>query len=140
MATIVRWSPFSELESLERRMRSMFDEPGFPIARMPAADLYETDDQFVLEMEVPGFAEKELTVDVTDHTLRVKGERSEEKEEKEKAFLLHERIERSFERRFALPDEADAGKLKATFANGVLKLTAPKAPGEAKRSIPISSK
>lgn len=139
MSTLVRWSPFQELDALERRMRRLFDAPGFPVAQVPAADLYETDDQFVLEMEVPGFKEEELRVEVSDHTVSVKGEREEEKEKKEKTFLLHERLEKSFERRFALPEEADAQKLAATFAGGVLKLTAAKTPGEATRSIAIST-
>lgn len=139
MSTMVRWSPFQELVALERRMWRMFDDSGLPVVPLPAADLYESGDEFVLEMEVPGFKEKELQVDVSDHTVSVKGERTDEKEKEEKTFLLHERIEKSFERRFALPDEADAKRLAATFKDGVLKLTAPKASGEVKRSVTIST-
>jgi HSP20 family protein len=138
MTTMVRWSPFLELEQLERRMRRMFDDTGLWAGRLPAADLYETDDAFVLEMEAPGFAEKEIAVDVTDHTVRVKGERKEEKEKKEKTFFLHERLESTFERRFALPDGVDAGKLAATFKDGVLKVSAPKMPIEPTKAIPIT--
>lgn len=139
MATIVRWSPFQELEQLERRMRRMFEGPGMFGSQLPAADLYESEAEYVLELEVPGFEEKELKIEVTDHTLTVKGERKEEKEEKDKAFFLHERLEKSFERRFALPDEADTEKIAATFKGGVLKVAAPKTPVEPKRSIEITS-
>ncbi len=138
MATMVRWSPFQELEQLERRMRRMFDDTGMWAGRLPAADLYETDDAFVLEIEAPGFAEKEITVEVTDHTVRVKGERKEEKDETDKTFVLHERLETTFERRFTLPAGVDTGKLGATFKDGVLKVSAPKTPTEPIKAVPIT--
>ena len=128
--TLVRWDPFRELDSMERQLRRFFGDLGFAPALMPAADLYETDEEFVLEVEVPGYAEKELDVEAFDHTLVVKGERTELKEEKEekeeRIFRLHERLEKKFERRFLLPTEADTTHLKATFVNGVLEVHAPK--------------
>lgn len=139
MATIVRWSPFQELEQLERRMRRMLAGQEMLGAPLPAADLYESDAEYVLELEVPGFQEKELEIDVTDHTLTIKGERKEEKEEKTKAFLLHERLETTFERRFALPEEANTDKIAASYKGGVLKVAAPKTPIEPKRTIEISA-
>jgi HSP20 family protein len=139
VTTMVRWSPFQELEQLERRMRRMFEAPGMVGSQFPAADLYESDAEYVLELEVPGFDEKELKIDVTDHTLTIKGERKEEKEEKGKTFFLHERLEKSFERRFAMPDEANTEKIAATFSSGVLKVAAPKSPAEPKRTIEISA-
>ena len=65
---------------------------------------------------------------MTDHTLTVKGEAKAEKEEKDKTFILHERLEQTFERRFQLPEDADTEKLVATFDSGVLEIHAPKAP------------
>ena len=70
---LVRWSPFQELEAMDRRLRRLFDEFGFVPATVPNADVYETDDEFVVELEVPGYEEKELEIEVTDHTLCVKG-------------------------------------------------------------------
>lgn len=138
MGTLVRWAPFQELEPLERRMRSMFGDWGLAAPVTPAADLYETDDRYVLEMEVPGFKEGELKVELVDHMLTVKGERAEEKEQKEKTFFLHERLEKSFERRFAMPDEADTGKLEAAFKDGVLKVYAPRTKTAPPKMIEIS--
>jgi HSP20 family protein len=123
---IVRWDPFRELDSMERQLRRFFGDLGFGPALMPAADIYETDKEFVLELEVPGYAEKELDVEALDHTLVVKGERTELKEKEEKIFRLHERLERKFERRFMLPTEADTEHLEATFLHGVLEVHAPK--------------
>ncbi len=137
MATLVKWTPFRELNLMERRMRRLLEDMGFGPVSVPAADIYETPDEFVVELEVPGFQEKELEVEVSDHTLTVKGEAKEEKDKKERTFLLHERLERSFERRFHLPEEADTDKLKAVFNRGVLEIHAPKVvPAKAKR-VPI---
>jgi len=126
MTTIVKWSPFQELDSVERRVRRMFEEIGFAPTLLPAADIYETDEEFVVELEVPGFEEKELGIEVSDHQLTVKGERTETKEQEDKTFQLRERLERAFERRFHLPAEADTDHVEAKFAKGVLEVHAPK--------------
>src|SRR6476660_7745080 len=103
--TIEMWMPLQQLDLVERRLRRLFEEAGFAPPLLPAADVYETADDFVVELDVPGFAEKELEIEVSDHTLTIKGEQTETKEEMEKAFRLRERLEREFERRFALPIE-----------------------------------
>jgi HSP20 family protein len=126
MTTMLKWSPFQELDSMERRMRRMFEEIGFAPVLPPAADIYETDDEFVMELDVPGYEEDELAIEVFDHTVRVTGERKEAKDEGEKSFHLHERLEHKFERRFELPVEADTEHVSAKFATGVLELHAPK--------------
>jgi len=127
MATIVRWSPFRELERLESPMRRFFEDVGFAPTLFPAADVYETKDEFVVELEVPGFERKELGIEVTDHTLVVKGERTEAKEEAtEKQFRVRERLEETFERRFHLPSEADTEHVEAKFEKGILEVHAPK--------------
>ena len=124
--TIVKWTPFMELDSMERRMRRLFEEIGFAPALAPAADVYETDEEFVVELEVPGYDERELSIEVSDHTLAIKGEREKTMEQKTKEFALHERLEREFERRFVLPSEADTEHVKAVFGKGVLEVHAHK--------------
>jgi HSP20 family protein len=137
---LVRRSPFPELDSMERRMRRFFDEIGVVSAPLPAADVYETDREYVFELEVPGFEEKQLAVEVQDHTLTVKGERIEETKEEEKDFRLQERLAKQFERRFELPLEADAGKIAADFKAGVLTVHAPKAKVVEPRPVKIEQK
>jgi HSP20 family protein len=137
MTTLVRWSPFQELDAMERRMRRIFGDLGLAPATLPATDVYETEKEFVLELEAPGFEEKELSIEVFDHTLVVKGEQSEVKEKNEKAFRLHERLERAFERRFELPPEAVSDKIAADFAKGVLTIHAPKAKVAQPRKVAI---
>lgn len=137
MTTLVRWSPFSELDLVERRMRRLLDDGGFTPALLPAADVYETEDEFVLELEVPGYAQNELTIEAFDHTVTIAGERADVEEKSDKLFRLHERLEKHFERRFELPREADTKHLKAVFENGVLELHAPKSPQVKPRNIAI---
>jgi len=137
--TIVRWSPFAEIEAVDRRLRRMFDDLGIGPAMLPAADIYETDEEYAFELEVPGFAEKELSVEVTDHTLVVKGEQLETKVEKDKQYRLHERLEKAFERRFTLPLEADTTKIGAEFTKGVLTVHAPKMEVPKPRKVSIEA-
>ena len=132
-----RWTPFRELEAMERRMRRLFDEAGVTPALLPSADVYETEEEYMVELEVPGFEEKDLTIEVSDHTLRIKGERSAEKEQKEKTYRLHERLESSFERRFELPPDADTEAVRADFENGVLEMHAPKTKAAKPRAVAI---
>jgi HSP20 family protein len=138
MTTMVRWAPFRELELMERNMRRVLEGIGFGPALLPAADVYETKDEFVLQLEVPGYEEKELEIEVTDHVLTVKGERTQVVEEPEKIFRLHERLASEFVRRFELPPEIDTKKVKAIFKAGVLELHAPKAKELVPKKIPIT--
>lgn len=138
--TLMRRNPLQELDAMERRMRRIFDEAGIAPAPLPAADVYETEGEWVFELEVPGFEEKQLTVEVSDHTLTVKGERLERREEKGKTFRVQERLAKEFERRFELPAEAETGKLAADFKDGVLTVHAPKAKAATPRKIAIAPK
>jgi HSP20 family protein len=136
--SVVRWSPFRDLDLMERNMRRVFEGFGLFPTLFPAADIYETKDEYVVELEVPGYEEKELGIEVSDHTLTVKGERKEVTEQTEKTFRLHERLEKQFERTFILPSEADTAKVKATFKQGVLEVHAPKAKTAIPKKVPIA--
>jgi HSP20 family protein len=138
---MIRWTPLRELEALDRRMQRLFDQAGMTTTLLlPAADVYETESEYVVELEVPGFEEKELDLEVTDHTVCVTGERAEEKEAQQKTYRLHERLERRFERRFALPPEADPDGVRADFKKGVLEIHAPKAQAPKPRKIRFGKK
>jgi len=136
--TIVKRTPFRELDSVERRMWRILE--GFGVAPvLPAADVYETADEVVVALDVPGFEEKQLDIEVSDHTLKVTGTRKEGKEESEKEFHLQERLELAFERRFTLPIDADTTRVKAVFDNGVLEVHAPKLPTTAPTKVEITN-
>lgn len=139
MSTMVKWAPFQDLGVVERRMRRMLEDFGMAPAPLPAADFYETEKELVVELEVPGFDEKELDLKVSDHTLTVTGERTQEKEEKDKTFHLHERLEKRFERTFSLPPEADVDHVGATFRKGILEVHVPKIERAKARKIDIAA-
>jgi HSP20 family protein len=139
MATLARWAPFQDFDVVERRMRRVLEDFGVAPAPLPAADMYETDAELVVELDVPGFGEEELAIEVSDHTLIVRGERKEEKETKNKTFYLHERLERHFERAFTLPPEADPEHVEATFKTGVLAVHVPKTQEAKPRTIAIKA-
>jgi HSP20 family protein len=137
MKTMVTWDPFRELELMERGMRR-FGMPPIPVTTLPAADIYETADEYVVELEVPGYTEKELAIEVTDHVLTIKGEHESTVEKEEKTYRLHERLDQEFQRRFELPTVVDTEKLTAAFKKGVLELHAPKVRAAEPRKIPVA--
>jgi len=136
------WVPF---ESLRREIDRLFDDfhpfdwrlpsrmlgAAPRVARAewqvaPAMDLVEKDDAYEITAELPGLDEKNVEVKLANRTLTIKGEKSEDKEEKQKDYYLAERRYGSFQRSFQLPENIDAEKIDAQFAKGVLTVKLPK--------------
>lgn len=106
----------------------------------PSIDIRETETEFVIEAELPGIDEKDVSITLNDDVLTVKGEkRSEREDKKSDDYHLMERSYGSFQRSFRVSDAVDAEKVKATFEKGVLKVMLPKRPGavKAEKRIPI---
>jgi len=111
--------PFRSLAGLERNMAQK-------LVASPAVDVTETEKAYEITAELPGLDEKDIEVNVANGGLTIKGEKKEEREEKQKDYYVSERRYGSFERYFGLPDGVDADKIEAAFKNGVLKVTLPK--------------
>ena len=94
---------------------------------MPAFDITENEKEYIVTAELPGIDPKEIDVTLTDGILSVKGEKKEEKEDKEKDYHRVERRYGSFHRSFRIPGEVKSDKVDANFKDGVLRLTLPKA-------------
>ena len=92
----------------------------------PAVDITEDDAGYKMTAELPGMNEKEIEVALSEGMLTLKGEKRQEKEQKDKNFYLSERSYGSFQRSFALPDGVDRDNIAADFAKGVLTITLPK--------------
>jgi len=107
---------------------------------VPAADLFETDDEFVVEMDLPGFAKDEVDVTVEQGVLTVSGEHKTDSDKDGQTFHLRERVTNQFTRSFSVPQSIEAGKVAAKFDNGVLRVTLPKAPEAKARRIEVSVK
>ncbi len=139
------WDPFQSLrqeidrvfEGFHRGLhvlpfgRTMFDiEPTWPRGMIQgialAVDIAEKDKEYQLTAELPGMDEHHVEVKLSNGVLTVKGEKTEEKEEREKDYHLTERRYGSFQRSFTLPDDVDTNKIAASFKNGVLTISLPK--------------
>jgi HSP20 family protein len=113
-------------------LRRMFDvEPGPRIEgtfafTMPAIDIAENDTAYKITAELPGMEAKNVDVSVSGDTLTIKGEKRQEKEEKEENYYLCERSFGSFQRSFSLPDGVDRDKISSELTKGVLTVTLPK--------------
>lgn len=137
----------SGFPSLPALRRSFGFEPAFRFdtsfgVTAPAVDVAETEKEFLITAELPGIDEKNLDVTLSNGVLTIKGEKREEKEEKEKNYYLSERRYGSFQRTFQLPDGVDQNKIAANFEKGVLRVTLPKT-AEAvtqQKKIPIATK
>jgi HSP20 family protein len=136
MPVLERWTPFRDLELMDQRMRRLFPALLPPVT--PATDITESKDEFVFELEVPGYEEKELDVEVGDHMLTVAGRREVEKESTDKEVRLHERLESVFERSFQLPPDTDPAHLKASYGKGILTLRVPKTSRPKPLKVPIA--
>src|SRR5438874_6700714 len=135
MNTLTRWEPLREMEDLQNRLSTLFGRT--PMRRgngkenitlpewTPLADITEDDREYVIKAELPELRKEDVKVTVENGVLTMSGERKFEKEEKKK----YHRVERgygSFVRTFALPEDADADKIKAEFKHGVLEVHLPK--------------
>jgi HSP20 family protein len=108
--------------------------------KVPAVDVTDTEKTYEVTAELPGMDEKNVEVKFANGVLTVRGEKKEEKEEKQKDYHLSERRYGSFQRSFTVPDGVDADKIEATFKNGVLTVSLPKTPEAQKKEKHIAIK
>jgi HSP20 family protein len=125
--------------------RSAFDVEPFwrrelTFAANPAVDITESDKSYEITAELPGLGEKDIEVKLANGGLTIKGERQEDKEQKQKDYYLRERHFGSFERYFRVPEGVDRNKIEATFKKGVLTVTLPKSPEAQKAEKKIEVK
>jgi HSP20 family protein len=103
----------------------------------PAVDITEDDAAYKVTAELPGMAEKDIEVALSDDVLTIKGEKTAETEKKDENTYLSERCYGAFQRSFVVPGGVDSDKIKADFAKGVLTVTLPKAAPAQKKTIEV---
>jgi HSP20 family protein len=130
MTMITRWDPFRELAQLQDRVNRLFQETNLgqdegmtTSSFVPPVDIYETEQNIVLKMEVPGVEQKDLDIRIENQTITIRGERKFEKEVKEDNFHRVERRYGSFQRSFSLPNTVNPEQVTADYENGVLEVT-----------------
>jgi HSP20 family protein len=144
---IVRWEPLRDLASIQNEMNrlfgTVFDTPapggnGNTLRRwMPAMDLVETEDHFVLRADLPGLSEGDVSIEVEDNVLTVSGERKAEHEATKEGYHRVERAFGAFSRSLTLPEGVDADAVTASFDRGVLEIRIPKPEQRKPRKISI---
>lgn len=130
LEAFARWSPFRELGRhgrLRRFMDEIFGERSLARGEpLPALDIHESDAEYVVTVELPGVSKDEVTVEVNDGVLTVRGEKTSDKEEKKERSRWVERVYGSFHRAFTLPANAAGDRIDASFKNGLLTVRIPK--------------
>jgi HSP20 family protein len=135
MNTVTRWNPLREMEDVQRRMSSLFDWSPFRRSNLtaddenitvpewaPLVDIAEDEKEYLLKVELPEVQKDDVKVTVEGGTLTISGERKVEKEQKGRKFHRVERFYGRFERNFSIPEDAEAGDVKAEFKDGVLRV------------------
>jgi HSP20 family protein len=144
---LIRWDPTREVTSLQSEMNRLFNtffdtptQPGNgPLRRwVPAMDLVETDDHFVLRADLPGLTEDDVSIELEDNVLTISGERKSEHEEHKEGYHRVERAYGSFGRSLTLPEGVDADTVEASFDNGVLEVRIPKPEERKPRKVAIT--
>ncbi|MBK7287337.1 MAG: Hsp20/alpha crystallin family protein [Flavobacteriales bacterium] len=92
----------------------------------PRVNIVESNDDYRVEMQAPGFDKKDLKVEMLNDTLTIRGEHTEEEQGEDKRWTRREFARSAFERSFVLPQSVQADAIKAEYVNGVLQLTIPK--------------
>lgn len=144
---LIRWEPVRELHSLQNEMNRLFgaffDAPGVGNGGasgtrwLPAMDLIETDDHFVLRADLPGLSEDDVKVELEDNVLTVSGERKAEHESRKEGFYRLERAYGNFARSLTLPEGVDGENIAASFDRGVLEVRIPKPEQRKPRRVSI---
>ena len=136
------WNPIREISRMQRGMDRMFEDflapvsdifspdllstAGEAISFMPACDIEETDEHFLVSFDLPGVSKDDVKIEMRGNQLLVSGERKEEHERKAGRRVTEERYYGAFQRVFTLPSHVDANKIEAQYQNGVLRISLPK--------------
>jgi HSP20 family protein len=143
----VRWNPFAEMSVLQNQMNRLFDTAlqGWPgdssgtTQWTPAADIYESENELVVNLDLPGVDPKMVDIRVENNVLSIRGERQFEDEQNKENFHRVERSYGTFGRAFTLSTAVDADKIRANYKAGVLSITLPKAEAAKPKRIQIAA-
>ena len=146
--TIVRWDPFRNMTTLQDRINRVFDEAvnrskdyDDEVSKCdwrPIVDIYDTEKAIIINAELPGVSKDNITLDVKENILILKGERKSEEEVKKENYYRMERCFGTFERAFTLPSTVDPAKISANFKDGILRIAIPKPEEKRPKQISIN--
>jgi HSP20 family protein len=146
---LIRWEPVRELNTIQTEMNRLFntffDAPTAASGTtanqrrwIPAMDLVETENDFVLRADLPGLSEGDVNIELDDNVLTISGERKSEHETRKEGYFRVERAWGSFARSLTLPEGVDPEGVQASFDRGVLEVRIPKPEQRKPRKVSIS--
>jgi HSP20 family protein len=144
---LIRWEPVSELNTIQNEMNRLFNtffNESTPTGRgaqarwLPAMDLIETGDHYVLRADLPGLSDEDVNVELEDNVLTISGERKIEREQEQAGYHRLERAFGAFSRSLTLPDGVDADGVEAHFDRGVLEVRIAKPEQKKPRRVQIN--
>ncbi len=141
---IPAWSPFRDLVNMQRELGRVFDnlfsdtEGNIMVSDWaPRVDVMENQDSYTIKAELPGVNKNDVKITLHENVLSIRGEKKQEKEEKDLNFHRVERSYGSFERQFALPTGVKSEKIDASYRDGILTITLPKVEEAKPREIEV---
>jgi HSP20 family protein len=129
--------PWGLLNRFSREFDGLVGNPSSEVAFIPAVDVHEEKDRFVVQADLPGVKPDDIEVTAEKGILTLRGERKSEKRDNSEGYERLERVTGSFTRRFALPENVQADAIKAKFNHGVLEVSIPKQPVVAAKRVQI---
>ncbi len=146
--SIVRWDPFRNMSALQERINKVFEESINRSGDMeddhismcawkPVVDIFEKDKIIVIRAEIPGVKKEDVSVEVKDNILTLKGERKPDNIVDEKEYYRRERIFGKFHRAFTMQDFVEPESISAKIADGVLEVTLPRPEEEKPRQVKV---
>lgn len=129
-----------EVDQFFNSLRAAMDDEDTNVATsswMPAVDIQEEADRFVLHADIPGVDPKDIEITMENGVLTIRGERTLQSKDEQKNYKRIERVHGAFYRRFTLPDTADPDKIAASGKHGVLEIVIPKRPIAQPRRISV---
>jgi HSP20 family protein len=140
------WEPFDQLNNLREEINRLFESPFGEMARnsdffgwAPAVDLFEGKDHFEVRAELPGMNKDQIDISLHEGSLIISGERKLESEDEEAEASRSERFFGRFQRALELPKPVDAGKVTATYKDGILTVTLPKTEESKPKQITVKA-
>jgi len=145
---IVKWEPFRNISALQNRINKAFEDifrEGDPAedamsicAWRPPVDIYEAENGIIIKAELPGVRKEDISVELKDNILTLKGERIADRDIPEEKYFRRERCFGTFVRSFTMQDVVNPDKIKAGFKDGVLEVEIPKPEVEKPKQIKVN--
>ena len=142
--TLIRWEPFRELDDIFSRYSPLFGRStgralagGEDAGWAPAANISETDTEYLIKAELPEVNKEDVKVTVDENVITISGERRKDAEHQDEKVHRVETFYGHFSRSFRLPEDADVAAIKAESRNGMLKVRVPKTPAPKPRTVEV---